>query len=140
MDPRGEEPDQAVPFDLNAIYKIANIKLYLYLNNIQKELIRLIKNRPSKEEDSQSYYTYRARQEQINYEIAFFQSTKAFIQGHWSQAIVLYRLASHHLHRRTGYEEKVYKIWLKRLKANENPPEPDIVFINHGINQRHLIA
>ena len=106
-----------------------------YVNKIEKDLIKVVDNRPDKANDRQSYYLFRAREEQIHYECAFIKSTQEFLHGHLLSAWLLYGRAIHHLHRRTGFEEKAFRVWLQRLKAKENPPKPDIDFINHGIIQ-----
>lgn len=100
----------------------------------EKELLRLKSKRPSKGIDPQGYFNYRAREEQIKYELDFRQYCLDLITGSLFEAVVHYGHALNHLKRRNQYEEKLYAVWLQRVKAQENPPTPDIVFINQGIH------
>jgi hypothetical protein len=123
----------------NGLPKLAENYLSIYVNKIENELIKIIKNRPSKITDSQNYYLFKAREAQIHYECAIIKSGQEFLHGNFLAASLLCGRALHHLQRRTKYEEKVYKIWLERIKTKENPPTPDIMFINHGIRLNQLI-
>lgn len=104
-----------------------------------KELCRLRCQRPSKRLDPQSYFTYRAREEQIKYELDFRQCGVELIRGNGFEFLVLYGHALNHLKRRGEYEQKVYAVWLQRIQAKENPPTPDIIFISQGISLNQLV-
>jgi hypothetical protein len=105
----------------------------------EKELLKLSKERPSKKINPQGYLTYRAREEQIKYELDFRQYCLDLLSGSFFEALVHYGHALNHLKRRGEYEEKIYAVWLKRMKAQENPPMPDILFINQGLHFNKLI-
>ncbi len=105
----------------------------------EKELVKLHQERPSKTNNPQGYFHYRAREEQIKYELEFSQYCIELLKGHFIEALVHYGHAWNHLKRRDEYEEKVYAVWLQRVKAQENPPAPDILFINQGIHSNQLI-
>jgi len=105
----------------------------------EKELFRLKSERPSKAINPQDYFNYRAREEQIKYELDIRQYFLSLLGGSIVEAFVHYGHALNHLKRRDEYEKKTYSVWLERLKAQENPPMPDIVFINRGIRSDRLI-
>ncbi len=54
----------------------------------EKELWKLDCERPSQEIDPQNYFTYRAREEQIKYELDFRQCGVEFLSGHGIEALV----------------------------------------------------
>jgi hypothetical protein len=118
---------------------LAETYLSDYINRIAKELAVVISKRPLIESSPQDYYTYKSREEQINYELSLIQSTREFLEGRWMNASLLYMKAFKHLQQRTSYEQKAFGIWLERVKAKENPPMPDIGFINQGIPLSRLI-
>lgn len=99
----------------------------------EKELTKLNKERPSKLINPQVYYNYRAREEQIKYELDFRAYCLELLKGNFFEALINYGHAINHLKRRGNYEKRLYAIWLERIKAQENPPTPDILFINQGI-------
>jgi len=105
----------------------------------EKELIRLSNERPSKSIDPQSYFNYRAREEQIKYELDLRQFFLDFLSGSLVESSIHYGHALNHLKRRGEYEKKLYAVWLERVRAQENPPTPDIVFINQGIRTNQLV-
>jgi hypothetical protein len=103
------------------------------------ELLKLRSERPSKSINPQDYFNYRAREEQIKYELDFRQYCIDVLSGSVVEACIHYGHAMNHLKRRNEYEQKTYAVWLERLKAQENPPQPDIVFINQGIRTNRLV-
>lgn len=105
----------------------------------EKELIRLRNERPSKSIDLQGYFNYRAREEQIKYELDVRQSCLDLLSGSLVESTIHYGHALNHLKRRGEYEKKLYAVWLEKVKAQENPPTPDIVFINQGIRTNRLV-
>ena len=105
----------------------------------EKELLRLKFERPSKAINLQDYFNYRAREEQIKYELDLRQYCLSLLSGSIVKAFVHYGHALNHLKRRDEYEKKTYTVWLQRVKAWENPPMPDIVFINQGIRSNRLV-
>ena len=105
----------------------------------ERELLRLTQQRTSKGIDPQTYFTYRAREEQIKYELDFRQCGVEILKGNFFETLVHYGHALNHLKRRDEYEQKVYAVWLQRIKARENPPTPDIVFISQGIHLNQLV-
>lgn len=104
----------------------------------EKELAQLYYERPSKSNNLQLYYNYKAREEQIKYELETRRYLIDFISGSLFEAAVHYGHAMNHLKRRGEYEKKLYAVWLQRVKAQENPPTPDIEFINLGIKKNLL--
>ncbi|HEX2580026.1 MAG TPA: hypothetical protein VHK67_06475 [Rhabdochlamydiaceae bacterium] len=104
------------------------------------ELVKLRSERPSKTLNPQDYFNYRAREEQIKYELELRQYCFELLTGHLVDAAVHFGRAQNHLKRRNEYEEKTYAVWLERLKAQENPPQPDILFINQGIRTDRLLC
>jgi hypothetical protein len=105
----------------------------------EKELLKLHQERPSKTTNPQGYFNYMAREEQIKYELDLSYYCLKLLNGHLIEAFGHYGRALNHLKRRGEYEEKLYAVWLKRIKAQENPPTPDILFINRGIHSNQLV-
>ncbi|HEY5236604.1 MAG TPA: hypothetical protein VIJ14_10525, partial [Rhabdochlamydiaceae bacterium] len=96
-------------------------------------------DRPSKSINPQDYFNYRAREEQVRYELDIRQYCLNLLSGSIVEAFIHYGHALNHLKRRDEYEKKTYAVWLQRVKAQENPPMPDIVFINQGIRSNRLV-
>ena len=105
----------------------------------EKELLRLNHERPSKFINRQEYYNYRAREEQIKYELCLREYCLELLRCNLFEAFDHYHAALNHLKRRGEYEKKLYAVWLERVKAQEHPPAPDIVFINQGIRANKVI-
>jgi hypothetical protein len=103
------------------------------------ELLKLRSEMPSKTINPQDYFNYRSREEQIKYELDLSQCCLDVLSGSIVEAFVHYGHALNHLKRRDEYEKKTYTVWLQRVKAEENPPPPDILFINQGIHSNRLI-
>jgi hypothetical protein len=115
-------------------------KVSTFQKTRELELSRLRSERPSKTLNPQYYFNYRAREEQIKYELELRQYCLELLTGHLVDAFVHFGRAQNHLKRRNEYEEKTYAVWLKRLEAKENPPQPDILFINQGIHTDRLLC
>ncbi len=104
-----------------------------------KELSKLSEQRPAKTFDPQTYYIFRAREEQIKFELDLRASGREALQGYFFDAIVLYGHALNHLKRRTEYEQKAYAVWIQRMQDGESPPSPDITFVNQGYHLNQII-
>jgi hypothetical protein len=114
-------------------------KVSTFQKTKEKELLRLKSDRPSKSINPQDYFNYRAREEQIKYELDVRQYCLDILSGSIVEAFIHYGHAMNHLKRRNEYEKKTYTVWLERVKAQENPPPPDILFINRGIHSNQLV-
>jgi hypothetical protein len=98
----------------------------------EKEVKRLKETQPSKAQDPQGYFTYKARIEQLKYEIDLKKSGENFARLHWVDAAKQYSSAHNHLKRRTEAESDANKAYLQRIKNGEDAPPLDIDFINSG--------
>ena len=114
-------------------------KVSTFQKTRELELLKLRSERPSKTINPQDYFNYRAREEQIKYELDIKQYCLDLLTGDLVDAVLHYGRALNHLKRRNEYEKKTYAVWLERLKAQENPPQPDILFINRGIHSNRLV-
>ncbi|HEX4840203.1 MAG TPA: hypothetical protein VFU89_07170 [Rhabdochlamydiaceae bacterium] len=115
-------------------------KVSTFQKTRELELLKLRLERPSKTINPQAYFNYRAREEQIKYELELRQYCLELLTGHLVDAVVHFSRSLNHLKRRNEYEQKTYAVWLNRLQAQENPPQPDILFINHGIRADRLLC
>ncbi len=113
-------------------------KVSTFQTRKEKELLKLNQERPSKAINPQGYFNYRAREEQIKYELNIRQYCLDLLSASLFDAAIHYGHALNHLKRRDEYERKTYAVWLQRVKAQENPPEPDILFICRGIHSNQL--
>ncbi len=114
-------------------------KVSTFQKTRELELFKLRSERPSKKINPQDYFNYRAREEQIKYELDLRQYCLCFLSGSLVDAALHYGHVLNHLKRRNEYEKKTYAVWLQRVKAQENPPTPDILFINQGIRSNRLV-
>ena len=132
-----QEKIESQPFPENSSWN--GRKISSFERRREKELCKLKTARPLKKNDPQGYYTYRAREEQIRYELDLRNSGAEFLHGHFYDSLTLYGHALNHLKRRGEYEERLYAVWLQRVRAQDFPPTPDILFINQGISQTRLV-
>lgn len=114
-------------------------KVSTFQKTRELELFKLRSVRPSKTINPQDYFNYRAREEQIKYELDLRRYCLCLLNGNLVDAVPHYGHALNHLKRRNAYEKKTYAVWLQRVKAQENPPIPDILFINQGIRSNRLV-
>jgi hypothetical protein len=114
-------------------------KVSTFQKRKEKELLKISQERPSKSINPQGYFNYRAREEQIKFELNIRQHCLDLLSGSLYDAVTHYGHALNHLKRRDEYEKKMYAVWLQRVKAQENPPVPDILFINRGIHSNRLV-
>lgn len=104
------------------------------------ELIKLASDQPLKEVDPQGYYTYKAREHQIRYDLFLKKAESKRQHGHQACASHSYEKANAHLKKRDRCIEKVYEFWLKAAQSNKNPPHIDMLFIQRGIHLNQLLA
>lgn len=105
-----------------------------------QELIELACDQPSKELDPQGYYTYKAREHHIRYDLFLKKAQSERQRGHQTHASRSHEKADVHLKKRDRCIEKVHEFWLKAAESNKNLPYPDIMFIHRGVHLNQLLV